>query len=140
MFIVEDEREWRIRPVDKRKKTEFLLQKGDADEARPGDLVRATTVRGRRLGLRRAKVVERLSDLKGPRAISLIAIHQHDIPFDFSDAALDQARKADAAPLGARTDLRDTPLVTIDGSDARDFDDAVYAKADNSPDMQVGLS
>ena len=42
------------------------------------------------------------------------------------------------APLGARTDLRDIPLVTIDGADARDFDDAVWAEPDGDPQNTGG--
>jgi ribonuclease R len=47
---------------------------------------------------------------------------------DFSDAALKEAAKAKITLLGKRTDLRATPLITIDGADARDFDDAVFAE------------
>ena len=65
------------------------------------------------------------------RSISLIAIHTHDIPQAFPADALERGRdRADATPLGRRTDLRDIPLVTIDGEDARDFDDAVFAEPD----------
>jgi ribonuclease R len=48
----------------------------------------------------------------------------------FPDACEAQANAAKPVTLGKRTDLRDLPLVTIDGSDARDFDDAVFAEAD----------
>ena len=68
-----------------------------------------------------------------PRTISLISIHEHDIPDRFPQAALDQAEAARPVPLGDRTDLRDLPLVTIDGDDARDFDDAVWAAPDSRP-------
>src|SRR5690606_11413744 len=63
-----------------------------------------------------------------PHALSLIAIHKHDIPAVFPPAALREAKAAKPVQLGRRTDLRDLPLVTIDGEDARDFDDAVYAR------------
>jgi ribonuclease R len=70
--------------------------------------------------------------MQDARAVSLIVIHTHDIPHEFSHAALDAARRARATPLGRRTDLRDVPLVTIDGEDARDFDDAVFAEPDGA--------
>ena len=64
------------------------------------------------------------------RSISLIAIHTHDIPQVFPDAALDEADGARA--IAARPPHRSArlPLVTIDGEDARDFDDAVFAEPD----------
>ena len=64
------------------------------------------------------------------RAVSLICIHGHDIPQDFPEDALHDAARARAVLLGKREDLRAVPLVTIDGEDARDFDDAVFAEAE----------
>ena len=89
-----------------------------------------------RFGMKQAKVVERLGDIANPRSISLIAIHSQDLPTVFSEAALEEAERAEKPTLEGRTDLRDIPLVTIDGADARDFDDAVWAEAD--PDVEGG--
>src|SRR3546814_19742476 len=52
---------------------------------------------------------------------------------EFPQKAIDEAEAAAAAPLGSRQDLCDVPLVTIDGADARDFDDAVFAEPDDDP-------
>lgn len=123
----------RIEPTHKKAKGEFLVHPGDANGAKSGDLVRAEIIPGKRLGLRRAKILERLANLDSPRAASLIAIHDHGLATEFPPDALDQARAAGAAPLGKRDDLRDIPLITIDGADARDFDDAVFAEADVDP-------
>jgi ribonuclease R len=68
--------------------------------------------------------------MSDPRTVSLISIAANDVPIDFPQAALDEAERARAAPMGNRLDLRKLPLVTIDGEDARDFDDAVYAEPD----------
>ncbi len=87
----------------------------------------------RRLGTPKARVVERIGRADEPRSISLISIAEHQIPFQFSPAALTQAKEAGPATLGKRTDLRQVPLVTIDGDDARDFDDAVFAEPDTDP-------
>ncbi len=120
--------EARIRPVDKGNRHDLVVAPGETMDAKPGDLVRAEMLPGRRLGLGRTRVVERLS--KGSPPLGLIALYDHEIPIDFSADALAQAADAAAAPLGERADLRDIPLVTIDGADARDFDDAVWAEPD----------
>ncbi|MGQ0676352.1 MAG: ribonuclease R, partial [Rhodospirillales bacterium] len=76
--------------------------------------------------------------MDNPRAFSLIAIHTHDIPVAFPAEALAEAERALPVPLGKRTDLCAVPLVTIDGADARDFDDAVWAEPDPDPDNRGG--
>src|SRR3546814_13298761 len=57
---------------------------------------------------------------------------------EFPQKAIDEAEAAAAAPLGSRQDLCDVPLVTIDGADARDFDDAVFAEPDDDPKNPCG--
>jgi ribonuclease R len=64
--------------------------------------------------------------------VSLIAIATHEIPTEFSEAALKEAAKAKGTALGKRVDLREVKLITIDGADARDFDDAVFAEPDGA--------
>ncbi len=129
-ILTDDGGEWRIRSADKRNRNDFIVSAGDTLGARHGELVRAEVTPGRRLGLRRARVVERLADATGPRSISTITLHEKDVPTEFTPEAQRQADAAKAAPIGNRADLRDLPLVTIDGDDARDFDDAVWAEPD----------
>ncbi len=129
----------RVRPTDRRAKADFVLHKEDAAGARPGELLLVEPKSHHpRLGLREVRVVERLGRLDGTRALSLISIHEHDLPTVFSAAALDEAAAAGPAALAGREDLRETPLVTIDGADARDFDDAVWAEPDPDPDNPGG--
>jgi ribonuclease R len=132
------ERENRIRPTDRRERSEFVVPPGDDGGAQPGELVRAEVLPGKHLGLRRVKIVERLDGMDDPQAISLIAIHQNDIPFVFPPDCVTEAEQAVAAPLAKREDLRALPLVTIDGADARDFDDAVWAEPDPDPNNPGG--
>ena len=75
-------------------------------------------------GLASGKVKERLGSLASEKAVSLIAIHSHEIPQAFSPAALREAEAAKPATLAGREDWRDLPLVTIDPPDAKDHDDA----------------
>ncbi len=128
----------RIRPVDKKQRTEYEIETEADTPVKPGDLVRAEPLRGSRLGLKRARVRERIADAEGPQSVSLISVHQHGIPVAFPAGALKQASAAREAPLDKRDDLRSVPLVTIDGADARDFDDAVFAEPDDDPENPDG--
>jgi len=118
----------RIHPVLRGKRYEYEVAPKDTLSAEPGELVVAELAPRKRLGLQRAKVVERLGKGDGPHAFSHIAIHMHGIPHTFPPEVLTEAEACGAAPLDSRTDLREIPLVTIDGADARDFDDAVFAE------------
>ena len=126
----------RIVPIDKGQDKEWRVARDLTMEARDGELVEAEAVGNRRLmGLPQARITARLGDPAGPRAVSLIAIHQHGIPDQFPDAVIAEADRADqVVGLSGRTDLRDLPLVTIDPIDARDRDDACYAE----PDREAG--
>jgi ribonuclease R len=120
----------RIVPTDRRAKADWLVPPGADAGAVEGEFVLAEPLPHHLLGLKPARIIERLGAMGDARSVSLIAIHTHDIPQVFSPAALAEAERARPATLGTRTDLRDTPLVTIDGEDARDFDDAVFAEPD----------
>src|SRR5690625_3828068 len=124
----------RLKPTDKRSKHDYRISSADSKGAEPGELVLAETrPHHKRGGDREAVVIERLGSLDNHRALSLIAIHEHGIPTRFSEAALAEAAAAGPVTPEGRVDLRDLPLVTIDGADARDFDDAVFAEADEDP-------
>lgn len=126
------EGEMRIQPTDRRNKGEMIVRPEDNLGAVAGDLVRAEVLPGKRLGLRHAKITERLESMDAPGAISLIAIHAYDIPNEFPSEVIRSSEQATARALDNRTDLREIPLITIDGADARDFDDAVWAEPDSS--------
>ncbi|MDN5786156.1 ribonuclease R [Pseudorhodobacter sp.] len=120
----------RIVPIDKKDDKEWRVLAEATMDARDGELVEAEQSGPRRLGLPQARITARLGDPTGPRAISLIAIHQHGIPDQFPDKVVAEAEAQVAAKMGKREDLRDLPLVTIDPVDARDRDDAVLAMRD----------
>jgi len=124
----------RIVPVEKGSTKEWTVAPGEDHGARDGELVEAEQAGPKaRLGLPRARIVARLGDPSEPRAVSLIAIHQHGIPDRFPDAVVAEADGMTPAGLSGREDLRDLPLITIDPSDARDHDDACYAHPDEDP-------
>ena len=79
-----------------------------------------------------AEFVKKIGNETEAFAPTLISIYQHNIPVAFSEGSEKQAEKATVPPLGKRTDLRAIPFVTIDGADARDFDDAVWAEPDDN--------
>jgi ribonuclease R len=118
----------RIEPTDRRQKSEWIVPPGESMGAESNEIVRAEPLPGRPLGPKPARVTERLGSITDARSVSLIAIATHGIPMDFPEAAIKEAEKAKATKLGKRADLRDVPLITIDGADARDFDDAVFAE------------
>ena len=120
----------RITSSEKRGMADFSVPPGHDGGAAPGDLVEAEILPGRRHGLPQARIKARLGDLSDPRAVSLIAIRAHDLPNAFPDPVVKLADKATVPALADRVELRDVPLVTIDGEDARDFDDAVFAEPD----------
>jgi len=118
----------RIEPTDRRQKSEWLVHVADTMGATNGEIVRAEPVPGSGYGPKPARITELLGQVGDARSVSMIAIATHEIPIDFPDAALKEAARARVTPLGSRVDLRDVGLVTIDGADARDFDDAVFAE------------
>ncbi len=128
----------KLMPTDRRNRNEYRLARAHAGAAADGELVLAEVMPSFRRGVPEVRVLERLGDSRHPKAISLIAIHERDIPTVFPEAALAEADAARPAPLGKREDLRKLPLVTIDGADARDFDDAVHAEPDPAADNQGG--
>jgi len=130
----------RLVPVDKKQAgRELNVASADSKGAEDGDLVSVDIVRSRGFGLGSGRVKERFGSVASEKAISLIAIHAHDIPQAFSKDALREAEEAKPAVLKGRDDWRDIPLVTIDPPDAKDHDDAVHAEADPDPNNKGGF-
>lgn len=128
---------WRIEPVD-RKQPEVLIDTDQIGEAKAGDLVEVDITRSKRFGPTRGKVSQVIGTLDSEKALSMIAIHAHDIPHVFPENVLEQAEKCKPIELGKREDWRNIPLVTIDPADAKDHDDAVYAERDDDTNNPGG--
>lgn len=124
-----DEDGARLVPVD-RKQKEMRIPQGDLGNARDGDLVEVEVKLSGRLMIPRARVTNVIGNPRSEGAVSLIAIHNLEIPYRFPTAVIREAETAKEATLKGREDWREVPLITIDPADAKDHDDAVYAEPD----------
>ena len=122
-----------VTPDDRRVQTELLVPPDARNGALDGQLVvceiTSQPERGRApIG----KVLVVLGDKLTPTRVVEMAIHGHNLPFEFPREALAEAAAVpldvEAKEIAGRVDLRALPLVTIDGEDAKDFDDAVYCE------------
>ena len=129
----------RLIPIDKKQVgRELAITAADANGAQDGDLVSVELMRSRGYGLPSGRVKERLGSLKTEKAVSLIAIHAHEIPQEFPADVIRESEAAKPATLAGREDWRNVPLVTIDPPDAKDHDDAVHAELDSDPSNKGG--
>ncbi|PZP99564.1 MAG: ribonuclease R [Variovorax paradoxus] len=124
---------WLVAPEDKRYGQDILIPKGATGTAKPGqvvvvELIEPPALYGQPVG----RVKEVLGEVDDPGMEIEIAVRKYDVPHVFSDACIALARtlpdKVRPQDKRQRVDLTDVPLVTIDGEDARDFDDAVYCE------------
>ncbi|WP_051107322.1 ribonuclease R [Curvibacter lanceolatus] len=124
---------WLVAPEDKRYGQDVLIPKGATGTAKPGqvvvvDLTEPPALFGQPVG----RITEVLGEVDDPGMEIEIAVRKYGVPHEFSQACLDEAKalpdKVRPSDKRDRIDLTDVPLVTIDGEDARDFDDAVYCE------------
>jgi ribonuclease R len=124
---------WLVAPEDKRYGQDILIPRGATGNARAGqvvvvELVEPPALYGQPVG----RISEVLGEVDDPGMEIEIAVRKYSVPHEFSAACLAQAKALPdtvrAQDLAGRVDLSDVPLVTIDGEDARDFDDAVYCE------------
>jgi ribonuclease R len=124
---------WLVAPEDKRYGQDVLINKGATAKAMVGqvvvvELTEPPSLYGQPVG----RIKEVLGEVDDPGMEIEIAVRKYGVPHEFSDACLAMARglpdKVRPEDKKGRVDLTDVPLVTIDGEDARDFDDAVYCE------------
>ena len=120
-------------PDNKRMCQEIIIPPANQGKARKGQIVVAAIVEqpsthSQAIG----NVIEVLGDHMAPGMEMEIAIRSYELPHQWSSAVLEEIGQFSAeipsAAIGGREDIRDLPLVTIDGEDSRDFDDAVYCE------------
>jgi ribonuclease R len=124
---------WLVAPEDKRYGQDVLIPNGAIGAAKTGQVVVVELTEPPALfGQPVGRVVEVLGEIDDPGMEIEIAVRKYGVPHEFSDECLALAKKLPdkvrLADRKARIDLTDIPLVTIDGEDARDFDDAVYCE------------
>ena len=124
---------WLVAPEDKRYGQDVLIPKGATGLAKTGqvvvvELTEPPSLFGQPVG----RVKEVLGEIDDPGMEIEIAVRKYGVPHEFSDGCIALARtlpdKVRPQDKKHRVDLTDVPLVTIDGEDARDFDDAVYCE------------
>jgi len=118
-------------PENPRINHDVQLPQGAEGSAQPGQIVVVEiTEQPERRRKPVGRVIETLGDAMDPGLEIEIALRSHDLPWQWPQDALDEAaqlgEQVRPADKSHRVDLRDLDLVTIDGEDARDFDDAVY--------------
>ncbi|HUL23159.1 MAG TPA: ribonuclease R [Thermodesulfobacteriota bacterium] len=136
-----------VLPEDERMLQEVFIPEGETKRARPNQIVVAEITqypmeRTRPMG----KVTHILGYPEDPEVEPQVIIHKYDLSDRFTSAALNEARNLPPVPLlqecRGRVDLRGIPTFTIDGENARDFDDAVSVerKGDGSVHLYVSIS
>jgi ribonuclease R len=122
--IIESRGQLYLQPCD-RKRQDDLSPLEPQVTVKEGDLVFAELT-----GKKQAKILDVLGSFEDPHTISLISIYEEGIPHEFPTAVLEEAEKVRTLTFEGREDLKSIPFVTIDGEDARDFDDAIWAHED----------
>jgi ribonuclease R len=124
---------WLVAPEDKRYGQDILIPKGATGAAKAGqvvvvELTEPPSLFGQPVG----RIKEVLGEVDDPGMEIEIAVRKYAVPHEFSADCLKQAKalpeKVRPQDTEGRVDLTDVPFVTIDGEDARDFDDAVYCE------------
>lgn len=124
-----------VQPSNTRIPNDILIPPQDKGEAHSGQMV-VIEITSQPTSTKRpvGKVIEILGDHMAPGMEIDVAIRNHEIPVEWPEDVLREAQKYPSTVtddvLGGRLDLRALPFVTIDGEDAKDFDDAVHCQPD----------
>ncbi len=142
IFRSDDENIAFVDPTDKKDRNRYLIAKNDWNDAKDGTLVliqlKPTKQRSWHTKAKPAKVIKCFGSVDDPKSISLIAIISQGIAVEFPEDVLLEARESDTPVLKGREDLRKIPLITVDPSDAKDHDDAIWAEMDTDPKNKGG--
>lgn len=136
--VLHEDGNYVVVPEDQRMKHDVYIATGDLAGAVHGQVVTCEIIRQPSRHLPpQGKIIEILGEIDDPGMEIEIAVRKFDVPHQFSEATLAAASKLPtrvmAADMPGRVDLRDVPFFTIDGEDARDFDDAIYGELTEVP-------
>ncbi|MBT7581462.1 MAG: RNB domain-containing ribonuclease, partial [Kordiimonadaceae bacterium] len=142
IFKSDDENIAFVNPTDKKDRNKYLIAKSDWNGAKDGTLVliqlKPAKQRSRHAKAKPAKVLKCFGSVSDAKSISLIAIISQGIAIEFPAEVITEAEKSEKPTLASREDLRNIPLITVDPSDARDHDDAIWAEMDPDPKNEGG--
>ncbi len=131
-LVVKTKQGFILRPTDRKEKFDFDIVADGLNNATEGDLAIGEIQPARGQARKKVTLREIVGRQNDPKTISLIALHEAGLRIPFPDKVVEETKNMVVPPLGDREDLRQVPLVTIDGADARDFDDAVFAEQDGN--------
>lgn len=115
-------------PAEKNNYMSYMLDK--LNKSKEGDFVKIELCGNKKF--KTAKIVKNFGTFDLNKATASLILEKYEIPLDFSPETIQETVKMPKFHIKGREDLRNVPLVTIDGDDSRDFDDAIYAqKTDN---------
>ncbi len=121
-------KQFTLQPATRGKRDHLNLLVPAGLDIKDGDLVEAAIQSGRGSFNKSARVIANLGNSTQSGAFSALALAEFNIRHEFPDAVIRETESLKTPPVKGRRDLRQMPFVTIDGADARDFDDAVYAE------------
>lgn len=130
---------WQLTPITRRQdQINLLLSDAEQQSLNNGMLIEATLVEEKRFKTSRATISKIIGNINHSKHLSLLAVHQHNIPHIFPDNVLKESEIAKLPNKANYTDFTTLPFITIDPKDAKDHDDAVYALPDPDNENKGG--
>jgi ribonuclease R len=129
--VHKDNNNFLLLPTDKKAKTRYSIPEKDLNGAIAGQLVEVEIQPSKNRYRKNVRVIKTLSKTNKIGSFSEIAIREAGLRDQFSETLINETKNLTVPNLDGRDDLRLVPLVTIDGIDAKDFDDAVWGKKTN---------